>query len=101
MTSPRGATSRTSKFLSTGGSLVVQVAPAAPVASRPSAQPRSFAKLLRRPIPATSVRPLGSVGSKASAAMDDDLSLLVSGTQAGRASLAFEVFHTPPFTVPT
>jgi hypothetical protein len=78
----------------------VQVAPPSVVRRRPARLLPTPPKLLKRPMPATSVWPVASVGSNSRAPMELAAWVSVSGVQLGVAAVALVVFQMPPLTLP-
>jgi hypothetical protein len=76
-------------------SSVVHVAPLSVVRSNPIGDPPTRFRLLKRPLPATSVRCVLSVGSISRAPTDSDCWASVSCFQVGVAFCAFLVRQTP------
>src|SRR5688572_19267664 len=102
-TPPRAATPEA--FLPTSvppPSRRAQVVPPLVVRRRPIRAPPALPKLLDRPIPATSVLPLASVGSNWSASrpMESEPRASLWAVQTGWAAVALAVRQTPPFTAP-
>src|SRR5262245_64560409 len=97
---PRAATPE--MFCTRSGWLIgVQLSPPSVVRSSPVRGPPLRPKLLYRPIPATSVRLVASVGSNSNAPIESDGRLSVNGVQLGIAAVALLVLQTPPLTAPT
>src|SRR5262249_53416569 len=83
MTFPRAAMAAMCSPPSLAAPSGVQVAPASVVRRTPDRAPPSRPRLLNRPIPATSVLCVVSVGSNARAPMERDAWLSVRGFQSG------------------